>query len=73
MSKLPEIRFKSSFLLAPIIKSHVKSQGWEVLPDTALNTSIEEVKKTWDDSGEQILNEICKTTELEFYQNTIDV
>lgn len=73
MSKIPEIRFKSSFLLAPIVKSHTEAQGWEVLPDESLESSIEKVKKTWDISGEQILNGICKITGLEFYQNTIDV
>ena len=73
MYKLPEIRFKSSFLLAPIIKSHIEVQKWEVLSDESLEASIEEVKKTWNTSGEQILNGICEITGLEFYQDIIDV
>lgn len=73
MSKIPEIRFKSSFLLTPIIKSHIEAREWEVLPDESLETSVEEVKKTWDVSDKQILNGICEITGLEFYQDIIDV
>ncbi|MBT3282922.1 hypothetical protein HN375_02075 [bacterium] len=73
MSKLPEIRFKSSWLLAPIIKSYVEAQEWDILPDEDLKNSIEEVAKTWTTSGEQILKGICEITGLEFYSNIIDV
>lgn len=73
MHKLPEIRFKSPFLIAPIISAFVKEKKWEIPPSKDMKTLMEEAEKTWNASSEKILNGMCKITDLEFYSNTIDV
>lgn len=73
MYKLPEIRFKSPFLLEPMIRAFVEVKGWKIPPSEDMKTLIEEAKKTWNTSSEQILKGMCEVTGLEFYSNTIDV
>jgi hypothetical protein len=73
---LPEVRFEYAFLLSEYASEGLNTLWGDGTPLRSFDEYTEIVKKYaewWKDDGDKIIRELCRITELEFYQNTIDV
>jgi hypothetical protein len=79
MSKhnLPEVRIINAWLLREAASVHIHrllaKEGEVMVNHDEIDEIIKKYKKAWDPLEKKILNGMCDTMDLEFYQNTLDV
>lgn len=75
--KYPEVRIKNAWLLREATSVYLHElwgkKGEELVDYEKIEEIVKRYRKAWKPEEEKIIKAMCKSVDLEFYQNTIDV